>query len=62
MIIFCLYVWKDVADSKKTKRLSKHEIKKELLESVLINEVAESKELSKEEEEIKQPEEAAKII
>ena len=51
-----------MADSKKTKRLSKHEIKKELLESVLINEVAESKELNKEEEEIKQPEEAAKII
>ena len=51
-----------MADSKKTKRLSKHEIKKELLESVIINEVAGSKELSKEEEEIKQPEEAAKII
>ena len=41
-----------MADSKKTKRLSKHEIKKQLLESIIINEVAESEELNKEKEEI----------
>ena len=51
-----------MADSKKTKRLSKHEIKKQLLESIIINEVVESEELNKEAEEIRQPEEVAKVI
>ena len=50
-----------MADSK-TKRLSKEEIKKQLLESIIINEVVESEELNKEAEEIKEPEKAAKII
>ena len=45
-----------MADSKKTKRLSKHEIKKQLLESLIINEVVESEELNKETEEMQQPE------
>ena len=51
-----------MADSKKTKRLSKEEIKKQMLESIIINEVAESEILNKEAEEIQQPEEAAKVI
>ena len=51
-----------MADSKKTKRLSKEEIKKQMLESIIINEVAESEKLNKEAEEIQQPEEAAKVI
>ena len=55
-------MWKGAADSKKTKRLSKNEIKKQLLNSVIINEVVESEELNKEVEEIQEPEEAAKII
>ena len=55
-------MWKGAADSKKKKRLSKHEIKKQLLESIIINEVVESEELNKEAEEIQQPEEAAKVI
>ena len=62
VIIFCLQVWKGVADSKKTKRLSKHEIKKQLSESIIINYVVESEELNKQTEEIQQPEEAAKVI
>ena len=49
-------MWKGAADSKKTKRLSKHEIKKQLLESIIINEVVESEELNKETEEMQQPE------
>ena len=59
---FLLQLWKGAADSKKTKRLSKNEIKKQLLNSIIINEVVESEELNKEEEEIQEPEEAAKII
>ena len=51
-----------MADSKKTKRLSKEEIKKQMLESIIINEVAESEKLNKEVEEIQEPEEAAKVI
>ena len=51
-----------MADSKKTKRLSKEEIKKQMLESIIINKVAESEKLNKEAEEIQQPEEAAKVI
>ena len=55
-------MWKGAAGSKKTERLTKHEIKKQLLESIIINEVVESEELNKEAEEIRQPEEAAKVI
>ena len=51
-----------MADSKKLKRLSKEEIETQLLESVIVNEVVESKELNKEAEEIQDPEEAAKVI
>ena len=53
---------KGAADSKKTKRLSKNEIKKQLLISIIINKVVKSEELNKEVEEIQEPEEAAKII
>ena len=51
-----------MADSKKAKRLPKEEIETQLLESVIVNEVVESKELNKEAEEIQDPEEAAKVI
>ena len=46
---------KDVGGSKKTKRLSKEEIKKQLLESMIIDEVVESEKLNKEAEEIQEP-------
>ena len=62
MVIFCLQVWKGAADSKKTKRLSQDEIKKQLLESIIINDAAESEELNREVEEVQDPEKAAKII
>ena len=51
-----------MADSKKTKRLSKEEIKKQLLDSMIIDEVAEFDDLNKEAEEIQDPEKAAEII
>ena len=50
------------ADSKKTKWLSPEEIKKQLLESIVINEVVESEELNREAEEVQDPEEAAMVI
>ena len=55
-------MWKGVADSKKAKRLSKEEIKKQLLESMIIIEVAEFEDLNKEAKEIQDPEKAAEII
>ena len=51
-----------MADSKKTKRLSKEEIKKQLLESMIIIEVAEFEDLNKEAKEIQDPGKAAEII
>ena len=55
-------MWKGVADSKKAKRLSKEEIKKQLLESMIIDENLEFDDLNKEAEEIQDPEKAAEII
>ena len=55
-------MWKGLADSKKTKRLSKEEIKKQLLDSMIIDEVAEFEDFNKEAKETKDPEKAAEII
>ena len=51
-----------MADTRKTKRLSKDDIKKQLLESIMINEAVESEELNREVERAQRPEEAAKVI
>ena len=54
-------MWKG-ADSKKTKRLTHEEIKKHLIESIVINEVVETDELNKQAEEVQDLQEAAKVI
>ena len=51
-----------MADNKKTKRLSKEEIKKQLLDSMTIDKVVEFDDLNKEAEETQDPDEPAKII
>ena len=51
-----------MADSKKANRPSKEEIKKQLLESMIIGEVVESEDLNKEAEEIEESERAVRII
>ena len=51
-----------MADSKKMKRLSKEEIRKQLLDSMIIDENLEFDNLNKEAEEIQDPEKAAEII
>ena len=61
-LFFCLEMWKGVTDSKKAKRLSKEEIKKQLLDSMIIDEVVEFENLNKEAEETQDPEEAAETI
>ena len=55
-------MWKGVLDSEKAKRLSKEEIKKQLLDSMIIDENLEFEDLNKEAEEIQDPEKAAEII
>ena len=55
-------MWKGFADSKKAKCLSKEEIKKQLLDSIIIDEVLEFEDLNKEAKEIQDPEKAAEII
>ena len=61
MVIFCLQMWKG-SDAKKTKRLTHEEIKKQLIESIVINDVVETDELNKKAEEVQKPEEAAEVI
>ena len=55
-------MWKGLTDSKKTKRLSKEEIKKQLLESMIIDENLEFDDLNNEAEEIQDPEKAAEKL
>ena len=55
-------MWKGVANSKKSKRPSKEEIKTQLLKSMIIDEVVEFEDLNKEAEEIRKPEKAAEVI
>ena len=55
-------MWKGVADSKKAKCPSKEEIKKQLLESMIIDEVVSFEDLNKEAEEIRKLEKAAEVI
>ena len=55
-------MWKGVADSKKAKCPSKEEIKKQLLESMVIDEVVSFEDLNKEAEEIRKLEKAAEVI
>ena len=59
---FCLQMWKGLADSEKAKRLSKEEIKKQLLDLIITEEVLEFEDLNKEAEEILGFEKAAEII
>ena len=54
-------MWKG-PDVKKTKRVTQDEAKKELIELMVNNEVAETDELNKQAEEVQKPEDAADLI
>ena len=54
-------MWKG-AEVKKTRKLTHDEIKKQLIESMVVNEVVESDELNKQAEEVQKPEDAADLI
>ena len=62
MIIFLFIGVERCGRSQEDKTAIKNEIKKQLLELIIINEVVESEELNKEAEEMQEPKKAAKII
>ena len=55
-------MWKGSENAKKTKRLSHEELKKQLIESMVNNDMVETEELNKKAEEVKKPEDAAAVI
>ena len=61
-VIFCFQQWGNSENSKKTKRLDKDDIKKQLIESITINNAVEIEELNELAEKVQKPEEAADII
>ena len=61
-VIFYLQLWGNSENSKKTKHLNKDKIKKQLIESIIINNTIEIGEQNQLAEKVEKPEEAADII
>ena len=61
-VIFCFQLWGNPETSKKTKRLEKDEIKKQLLDSMATNNAIEIEKLNNRAEKVEKPEDAADII
>ena len=59
MVIFCLKLQKVSENTKKTRRLSKEEIKQQLVDSIFNNNMVETEELNKMTEEVEKSEDAA---
>ena len=62
MDIFCLQLRKGSENTKKTRRLSKDKIKKQLVDSIFNNNMVETEELNKMAEEVEKPEDTAAVI
>ena len=62
MVLFCLQLRKGSENTKKTRRLSKDEIKKKLVDSIFNNNTVETEELNKMAEEVEKPKNAAAVI
>ena len=60
--IFCLQLRRGSENTKKTRRLNKEEIEKELIDSITINDVVETEELNEKAEKVEKPEDEAEII
>ena len=61
MVLFCLQIWKG-AEVKKTKKLTHDEIRRKLIESLVVNNTIETDEFKKKPEETDDPEKAAEVI
>ena len=59
--IFCLQLWKGT-EAKKTRKLMQDEIKRKLIETLVMNDTIESDELTKKVQEVEDPEKAAGVI
>ena len=61
VVIFYLQMWKGSENAKKTRRLDK-DVKKQLIESMVNNDIIETDELNKKAGEVQKPEDAAAVI
>ena len=62
LVIFCFQLWGNSENSKKTKRLNKDEVKKQLTGSIIINNAIKINNLKELAEKVRKPEEAADKI
>ena len=60
VVIFCLQLQKGSENTKKTRRLSKAEIKKQLTNSIVNNDIIETKELNEKDDKVEKPEDAGR--
>ena len=59
---FCLQPQKGSENTKKTRRLTNEEIKKQLIDSIINNGIIETEELNEKADEVEKPADAAAII
>ena len=59
---FCLQPQKGSENTKKTRRLTNEEIKKQLIDSIINNGIIETEELNEKADKVEKPEDAAAII
>ena len=62
MVIFCLQLQKGSENTNKARRLSKEEIKKQLIDSIVNNDIIETKELNEKADKVEKAEDAAAVI
>ena len=62
MVNFCLQLWKEAEAVKKRKKLTHDEIKRKLIESVVMNDAIKTDELTKKVQEFENSEKAAEVI
>ena len=62
MGVFCLQLQKGPINSTKTRRLSKDEIKKQLMDSIVNNDIIGKRELNEKADNVEKPEDAAAVI
>ena len=62
VFIFCLQLWGGSENTKKTRRLNKEEIKKQLIDSIVNNDIIETKELHEKADKVEKPQDAADVI
>ena len=62
VVIFCLQPQKGSENTKKTRRLTNEEIKKQLIDSIINNGIIETEELNEKADKVEKPEDAAAII